>query len=128
LIGCWGDDLVWANVLAGVKIACIVIDCWSGAVYGHPERWLLYWSSFHRHSDYQLLRRSLRWNKIWPLRWNRSPFLCWYDHMSMSWANLDFLKGFAPTVEVDKHHSFPIHLHSPWSTSKCSLRLRILHF
>jgi hypothetical protein len=32
LIGCWGEDLVWATVLAGVKTACIVVDCWGGAV------------------------------------------------------------------------------------------------
>jgi hypothetical protein len=32
LIGCWGDDLVWATILPGVKTACIVVDCWSGAV------------------------------------------------------------------------------------------------
>jgi hypothetical protein len=32
LIGCWGDDLVWAIVLAGVKIACIAVGCWSGAI------------------------------------------------------------------------------------------------
>jgi hypothetical protein len=57
------------------------------------------------------------------------PFLYWYDHMSMSWADLDSFKGFAPMIEVDKHHSFPIHVHSPYSTSKCSLvRLRVLHF
>jgi hypothetical protein len=32
LIGCWGDDLVWATVLAGVKISCIDVDCYSGPV------------------------------------------------------------------------------------------------
>jgi hypothetical protein len=32
LIGCWGEDLVWASVLAGVKTACSVIDCWGGTV------------------------------------------------------------------------------------------------
>jgi hypothetical protein len=32
LIGCWGEDLVWATVLAGVKTACIVVDRWGGAV------------------------------------------------------------------------------------------------
>jgi hypothetical protein len=42
-----------------------------------------------------------------------SSFLCWYDHMSMSWTDLDSFKGFAPMIEVDKHHSFPIHVHSP---------------
>jgi hypothetical protein len=32
LIGCWGEDLVWATVLAGVKKVCIVVDCWGAAV------------------------------------------------------------------------------------------------
>jgi hypothetical protein len=32
LIGCWGDDLEWATILAGVKTTYIVIDYWSEAV------------------------------------------------------------------------------------------------
>jgi hypothetical protein len=32
LIGYWGDDLVWATVLARVKTACIIVDCWTGVV------------------------------------------------------------------------------------------------
>jgi hypothetical protein len=58
-----------------------------------------------------------------------SPFLYWYDHMSLTCFNLDSLKGFAPMVKLDKYHSFPIHVHSPWSTSKCCLvRLWVLYF
>jgi hypothetical protein len=30
LISCWGDDLVWAFVLAGVKTGCIDVDCCRG--------------------------------------------------------------------------------------------------
>jgi hypothetical protein len=33
LTGCWGDGLVWATVLAGVKIGCVDSDCCTGAVY-----------------------------------------------------------------------------------------------
>jgi hypothetical protein len=46
-------------------------------------------------------------------RWNGSSFLCWYDHMSMSWTDLDPFKVLAPVIEVDEHHSFPIHVYSP---------------
>jgi hypothetical protein len=56
-------------------------------------------------------------------------FLCRYDHVSMSWTNFESLKSFAPMIEVDKHYSFPSHVHSPWSTTKCSLvKLWIFHF
>jgi hypothetical protein len=33
-------------------------------------------------------------------------FLCRYDHVSMSWTNLNSFKVLAPIIEVDKHHSF----------------------
>jgi hypothetical protein len=32
LISYWGEDLVWATVLAGVKTTCIIVDCWGGAI------------------------------------------------------------------------------------------------
>jgi hypothetical protein len=33
LIGCWGDDLVWATVLAGVRTCCTNVGCCGGVVY-----------------------------------------------------------------------------------------------
>jgi hypothetical protein len=65
----------------------------------------------------------------WFLRWNGSSFLCWYNHMSMSWADLDSFKSFAPVIVVDELNSIPIHVYSSWSTSKHGLiRLWVLHF
>jgi hypothetical protein len=46
LISCWGDDLVWATVLVGVKTGCIGVDCYSGAVCtGIPsvDCWADFW-------------------------------------------------------------------------------------